>query len=199
MSDGKQPKHVTDNKNHILNCAIRLINQSGYDNVSITQICKEAGISKSTFHYYYPLKKDLLSSFDNYFNDFVEKSYLRILEQDTSIKQIWTIFQILFEQDLKHGPKIVQQVYIQNLLENDQRDYPKGMGIWDTLVSLVAKSQAAKEMQNSMPPEDIAYALCFGTRAGILTWAIENGESDLFEINRKIVNTILIPSEGHEL
>lgn len=49
-----------DNKNRIVDCALKLINEKGYDNVSVSEITKEAGVSKGAFYIHFRSKEDLI-------------------------------------------------------------------------------------------------------------------------------------------
>jgi len=43
--------------------AARLWTERGYDAVAVSEICDQAGVSKGTFFYYFPTKKDLQFNF----------------------------------------------------------------------------------------------------------------------------------------
>ena len=55
--DGKNP---SGNRQLILQTASRLMMEQGVTNTSLTDIAREAGISKGTLHYYFPSKSDLI-------------------------------------------------------------------------------------------------------------------------------------------
>ena len=42
-----------DTKEQIVNSAIEVFKEMGYDQVSIPKICEKAGITKGTFYYYF--------------------------------------------------------------------------------------------------------------------------------------------------
>lgn len=46
-------------KNRILDCALSLFSDRGYDGVGIAEICAEAGITKPTLYYYFSSKEGL--------------------------------------------------------------------------------------------------------------------------------------------
>ena len=49
-----------ENKNKIIDVALKLINEKGFDNVSVSEITKEAGVSKGAFYIHFESKEDLL-------------------------------------------------------------------------------------------------------------------------------------------
>jgi len=65
----------------IIKTAENLFNENGYDNTSVEEIIKAAGIAKGTFYYYFKAKKDILQAIvDQITHDF-QKYYESILER----------------------------------------------------------------------------------------------------------------------
>ncbi len=58
-----------ENKKRIIDVAIRLINEKGFDNVSVSEITKAAGVSKGAFYIHFESKEDLIEKQINYFYD----------------------------------------------------------------------------------------------------------------------------------
>lgn len=66
-------------KKHITGQAVRLFREKGYENVSVNDICKAAGIARSTFYLTFSGKKDIIEkmlsdvhlSRDEFFSDFI--------------------------------------------------------------------------------------------------------------------------------
>ncbi|MBQ9520710.1 MAG: TetR/AcrR family transcriptional regulator [Acholeplasmatales bacterium] len=58
-----------ENKKRIIEVAIKLINEKGFDNVSVSEITKEAGVSKGAFYIHFESKEDLIEKQINYYYD----------------------------------------------------------------------------------------------------------------------------------
>mgnify|MGYP002626457239 CR=1 FL=1 len=58
-----------ENKKRIIEVAIKLINEKGFDNVSVSEITKAAGVSKGAFYIHFESKEDLIEKQINYFYD----------------------------------------------------------------------------------------------------------------------------------
>ncbi|MGD1823043.1 MAG: TetR/AcrR family transcriptional regulator [Pleomorphochaeta sp.] len=59
-----------DNKTNILNCALNLFSQKGFEGVSVQQLVNEAKITKPTLYYYYKSKEGLYNKLlDNYYTE----------------------------------------------------------------------------------------------------------------------------------
>lgn len=57
----KQQKKSKETKERIFQAAKRILQKSGYENLSIKNICEEAGVSNGSFYHHFKTKDDLLS------------------------------------------------------------------------------------------------------------------------------------------
>ncbi|GAB6180921.1 TetR/AcrR family transcriptional regulator [Desulfotomaculum defluvii] len=88
----KTPKHIQEIKDakykHIIDVALRLFSEKGYQSTSIQNICSEAGISVGSIYFYFPNKKCI---FDAVYNS-IQSKYLKplkvVLGEETHIKEI---------------------------------------------------------------------------------------------------------------
>ena len=64
-------KQAEITKNKIYNCGVKLMRKHGFDNITVEQISKQAGVSVGTYYYYFESKFDLFSEIykraDDYF------------------------------------------------------------------------------------------------------------------------------------
>ena len=57
----KQQLKSKETKEKIFQAAKRILQKSGYENLSIKNICEEAGVSNGSFYHHFKTKDDLLS------------------------------------------------------------------------------------------------------------------------------------------
>ena len=57
----KQQKKSMETKGKIFKAAKRILQRSGYETLSIKNICEEAGVSNGSFYHHFKTKDDLLS------------------------------------------------------------------------------------------------------------------------------------------
>ena len=57
----KQQLKSKETKERIFQAAIRILQRNGYENLSIKNICEEAGVSNGSFYHHFKTKDDLLS------------------------------------------------------------------------------------------------------------------------------------------
>lgn len=76
-----------DNREKILDCALDLFYQKGYDAVGIKEICQEAGISKPTLYYYFGSKAGLMEALLREEFTGVLQEIKRVSEKEMGIEQ----------------------------------------------------------------------------------------------------------------
>ncbi|MBR2316771.1 MAG: TetR/AcrR family transcriptional regulator [Spirochaetales bacterium] len=63
-----------DNKEKIMQCALELFSNKGYEGTGIQEITQVAGITKPTLYYYFGNKEGLLNTiFEYHFSDFIKR------------------------------------------------------------------------------------------------------------------------------
>ncbi|SDO91292.1 TetR/AcrR family transcriptional regulator [Desulforhopalus singaporensis] len=92
-------KKKKKNKNAILQAAISLFRKNGYENTSIEQIARAAGVGKGTFYSYFQNKKDIVKGFYDDELELVHNELLGRANRDTPIlEQMVTIYMAEFRQ-----------------------------------------------------------------------------------------------------
>jgi AcrR family transcriptional regulator len=85
------------NKQAIVEAAISLFSEHGYENTSIEQIARAAGVGKGTVYSYFQTKKDLLKGFCEYELEKIHLELVKRSNQDTSIlEQMLAIYMTEF-------------------------------------------------------------------------------------------------------
>lgn len=63
-------------KKKIFETSVKLIKDFGYDNVTVSHICREAGIAKGSFYVHYRSKEDIIrESYYSDMNEFISEAY----------------------------------------------------------------------------------------------------------------------------
>lgn len=85
------------NKQAIVEAAISLFSAHGYENTSIEQIAKAAGVGKGTFYSYFQTKNDLIKVFCEYELEKIHQELVKRSNKDASIlEQMLTIYMTEF-------------------------------------------------------------------------------------------------------
>lgn len=179
-------------KNRIIECSIELFRQFGYNQVTIEDICKESGITKSTFYYYFKSKDALLANFSLYSDSYVEKNFNQMIVSSNYVEQLWNFYKISTNPTFSAGFEISKQIFISNLNEDHHYFAPGDVKLWETEKLLIMKAQEYKQIQNTAPADELAETLVYAMEGVTLVWCIKNGRFDLYEQVKKVFNNILM-------
>lgn len=69
-----------DTRTRIINAAIELFNDYGFDETTIPMICEKAKVSKTTLHYYFPRKQDIFLDMQNNFEELYADNFYRFFK-----------------------------------------------------------------------------------------------------------------------
>jgi AcrR family transcriptional regulator len=85
------------NKQAIMEAAISLFSENGYQNTSIENIAKTAGVGKGTVYSYYQTKKDIIKGFCEYELEKIHQELVKRSNQETPVlEQMLTIYMTEF-------------------------------------------------------------------------------------------------------
>lgn len=172
--------------------ALDLFESQGYDNVTIDQICKELGLTKGAFYYYFRSKSDILlksymyseGNLMNYYND---RIHLPVQEQ---LKALFDWYISYFSsEDFK---KI--NVFTKTQLEN----YNKKYSITNIAQLMILNNIINKGIQNGTFKKDVdatemsnfIYTYISGVS---YLWNVNNGKIDIAKELTKFYNKFLLP------
>jgi AcrR family transcriptional regulator len=176
----------------ILECAISLFKESGYDTVTIKNICEKAEIAKSTFYYHYQTKEDLIKDFFKTIDINVEQIMQALLIDDNCLEQMWRIIELYYQRLIDAGVEITRTVYISNLVQ-DKHILGTDNAIARDLYLTLIKRAREKEIiaKSTVTEEELLDALVYSLTGISYLWCVQNGNFDLLTECRKTFETVL--------
>ena len=94
----KREEKKQNKKRAILNSAISLFNENGYEETSIAQIARKAGVGKGTVYSYFDNKKSIIKGFCEYELEKVHHQLIAQSNRDTSVlEQMLIIYMTEFQ------------------------------------------------------------------------------------------------------
>lgn len=102
-----------DHKQHIIECALKLIEEKGFDGVSVAEITKSAGVSKGAFYIHFKSKEDLVEQE-------IQRFYNDLILDDNKTKQERLSYFVLesIKRIQEAGLKLCQQWFSQSVKGN---------------------------------------------------------------------------------
>lgn len=183
-------------KMQIVDRAMDLFRQRGYNNVSVTDICKACEISRSTFYYYFKSKDEIFDSFLLKPESIIFDNLPSILASSNYIEQFYQIFETFLTEMMETGPEIFGQVLKRNIDNGNLKILvPYEITMWDIYIKLIKKAQEAGEIRNPNPPEKIVEAIIYLTVGISVIWCNKNGSFDLISKNRQMLEALLLVND----
>lgn len=72
---------AAETKRKIFETAVRLIKENGYSNVTISEICRAAGVAKGSFYVHYNSKEDIVrASYHTDMNEYIHRAHTAFLD-----------------------------------------------------------------------------------------------------------------------
>ncbi len=85
LVDAPAAPHSNDTKQRILDVALDLFTEQGYDGTSLRQIAEQLGVTKAALYYHFESKEDILMALHMRLHDFGKEALVRIGEEPVSL------------------------------------------------------------------------------------------------------------------
>jgi AcrR family transcriptional regulator len=156
----------------ILNAAIKIFAEKGYQYATIAEIAKEAGISKGLIHFYFESKLDLILSvilsFLEHVNQINAKKLIDANSPVDSLKSVFGTFQELLLKDegnfywgkiLNVGLPEVDRIKSEVLRNKKTAIDNQNRELFNTIDRLIIEGQKASLLNKNLKPEIIRQIL----------------------------------------
>ena len=149
------PESKNTHEKQITEAALRLFRKNGYGNVSVNDICKAAGVARSTFYLTFSNKKEIVVKLiddarlnrDDFFGDFVEA--------DNDFERMWILCNRYLTVVLDFGPEFSAAIFELELMgELNVIDLVHRVDEW--MIKLCRNAQKAGIILSAEPAEIIA-------------------------------------------
>ena len=175
MTEGtKRQQQAAQTKDRITKCALRLIMERGYDAITISDICREAGVSNGNFYHYFTSKDDVLLFTYSGFDEFVEREFSQ-LHFDSPRE---AILSLIYEQVAgvnAIGPRMQAQSLQAQLKHQGGFVIESERYFHLYLRQLVEQGLQAGEIHPSYGTEEVVRMILQISRGIIFDWSIRGG------------------------
>lgn len=192
MAQNKSRKdRALETKNKIFETAVTLIKNRGYDHVTVSEICQEAGLAKGSFYVYYKSKEDIVR--ESYYADmgaYITTHYTEFLASNPDksiIERIIYFLNLEFEFAAHAGYELTCLAYSLNLSacvpgpsEHFSKRYFTKL-LYNEIKSSLSCSSA------SLSCDDIFNYLESLVRGTMATWCFANNSFDIVEQGKKYI------------
>lgn len=171
-------------KDRISMISFKLLQESSGANITISQICKAAGITKSTFYYYYHSIDEVIESFSDIISIQLSEAMPEIFAQKTCIDQALLAIKAVDSAVEQLGPAVASSRYTMHLKKGDYEGFHAEAG-WALVVAIISKAIALGEIPADRSAEEVATSIFYIMRGVNHSWCMCGGKFDFTETVQK--------------
>ncbi len=183
----KRQEQALETKNRIYTAAIDLMDREGFENITIADISKKAGVSVGAFYHYFTSKNDILAEIfhkaDEYFSTQVNSG----LEMESIPEKIVEYFDHYAKFNLTSGVELTQQLFNPKIKFFIKKDRP----MLTILEDLIQEGQERQEIRADEDPEELARFLFVMARGIVFEWSLYDGSYDLEATMHKYIQILV--------
>lgn len=138
-------------KKNIYEAAIALVQEKGFENVSIEDITTKANTAKGTFYLYFKSKQDLIYHTIDMYDEISLRSYEKVKELETFEAQLIQYLCYANAEIAQIGEKILNALIGRNLVEEKKFVIAPGRAVLDVLGKMVEKGLETGELSKEHP------------------------------------------------
>lgn len=192
-------------KEKIFNTAVRLINEKGFDRVTVSEICAEAKVAKGTFYVHFQSKEDIIKenyeeSMSNYvlgsFDNFILNEYDEFAKNnpEKSIKEKiikFLLSELLYANHM--GYDLTSRVYITNISDSikGENNHFKNRDFLPIFKELLIEGINTGAFNSSMDLDELIFYIESFVRGIISTWFLAGGNFDIGEVGEKNIRLLI--------
>ncbi|MBP1918794.1 TetR/AcrR family transcriptional regulator [Youngiibacter multivorans] len=171
----KRRLQAIETRDRIYKSAIALMKTKGYENFTVSEVCRDAGVAVGSFYSYFVSKNDILVEIfkkaDEYFRDIVEENLMKGngLDEIVLYFRYYGIYVSLTGTDLQ-----------KQLFSPKSKMYAtKGRYMIELLRRVVSRGQEMGDVTRGMTTDEIVDFLLVTARGVSFDWCIRDGEYDV--------------------
>ncbi len=193
-------KYENSTKRKIREVALKLIDEKGYENVTLKEICKISGINKHTFYYYFKSKDDLLNEYYKIPCELTSYDLAEIMTADSNVEKLWLLSKTFVDFVQNSGVSIIKQILIKNLINSDIGTFKindEHKQILKVQIDIIKKGQENGEILNKTRGDVLGMVLFQQLHANAVRWCLKNGSFDFEYVSRYMFEAVLEVSEEY--
>lgn len=170
-------EQATRTKNKIYNVSIELMDKKGFNNITIEEISKKAGVSVGAFYHYYKSKDDIFFEIYKKADEYFKNEVAQELDDPSlnALDKIVLFFSHYAKYNTERGIENVSQLYN----TKNKLFIEKGRYLINLLQKIVEEGQKQNEIFTEMTSESITEYLFIVSRGVVIDWCFHDGDYDL--------------------
>lgn len=181
---------TSKNTDKIVQTALELFKQEGYENVSVRQICGAAGIPRSSFYSIFSGKKEIMGYMLKKVRKDIQDMLPAFIKAANDFERIWILSDRFLQLAQDYGPNLTKAIFRLELEEScGLFELLDGFNDW--LIPLLANCQESRIVGNKEQPEKLIPMQINLAKAVLFDWCRMNGSFPLQERVRENIEIFL--------
>ena len=181
-------KQALSTKKKIYQGGVKLIEKYGYENVTVDQIAKKAGVSVGTYYHYFQSKFDLFVEIYRHGDEYFKAQVPALLQRyEGCAARVIAYFSLYAQLAIDDGIEMVRNLYV----PTNKMFLTHGRAMQDLLTGILRQGQATGEIINHETPETITEKLFVAARGVIFDWSLHDGENDIVKDMEDMIQRLI--------
>lgn len=187
-------KQAITTKNKIFEVTMRLGMSGGFENITISDICREASISVGSFYHYFrsidAVIQEQYNAYDQYIVDMLEADPLH----GSAEERMWQLFSLKYDYVAIRGAQFIVRQYRGQFAQIDTSNsvfFDENRITYKTLTEILRAGISRGEFSLDVSPAYLANVLLVFSRGITLDWALRNGDYDLKTVALGYLNVVM--------
>ena len=184
-------------KSEMMNKAISLFKEQGFEATSVNQICEACNVTKGSFYNYYKSKTDILLDFYNVLLSDYTIIMANLIGIDSYKEQLWKALEYSIDATIELGPDLLCNMMIADMKQGGNQFCAKmeeleqrSSGYHNLVHTLMTKAKEANEIKSDSSPELLWYTYINGLIGIAMNWSASGGAYDEKEALRVLFDVI---------
>jgi len=181
---------IHNKKDLIMETALKLFKEKGFEETSISDICRAADISRSSFYFVFQDKNEIIHEIYRQVVASGEDLTMMLLSAENDIDRIWALavkYIIVWED---FGPEMCSVLCRLDLKQELDWVHERRRAVpW--FVPLVRSAQKAGLIRNQSSPEELSLVLVGAFSQACYEWCRSRGAFPFRPMARKVMETVL--------
>lgn len=184
----RRERKKRETRARILDAALTLMAERGYDAVKIEDIAARADIANATFFLHFPTKSSLITAF----TEQVSEKIAARLEgfRLSAVEKLELLRAIVLDEWGRHAA-LLRKLVADAAAEDGAALFESSASLAALIRSVVAEGQAAGEFSAEFSAETVAQCLLSAWRAATLNWAATGDDAGARRANRDALDLVL--------
>lgn len=190
MARKKRVEQAAQTKSNIIRVALNLIQKKGYHNMSIRQLCLEAGISTGAFYHHFSSKDEMINKGFALYDEALDLLLQRYQFNDP-VEDIKFILLHQTKYVMEESANLTKELYIAQLSTDVKYSVKPARKYYQTIEELVEKAVQNDMIHNDMTVHELTSFLIRINRGVIFDWCLNDYSYDLMKQAEKDLQFVL--------